>query len=86
MVFANEKVKRPPGRPRTGMKPTVAVRLSPDLLAHVDQMAADTGKKRSDVIRDIVGEAFAGRAIGAAKLGLKPPRSRPAKGGSKREG
>jgi hypothetical protein len=57
-IFANEKPKRPPGRPRTGMNPTVAVRLPPDVLAHVDRAANDSGKKRSDVIRDLVTAAF----------------------------
>jgi metal-responsive CopG/Arc/MetJ family transcriptional regulator len=40
------------------MNPTVAVRLPPEVLAQVDRVAKDSGKKRSDIIRDLVTGAF----------------------------
>jgi metal-responsive CopG/Arc/MetJ family transcriptional regulator len=40
------------------MNPTVAVRLPPEVLAQVDRAAKDSGKKRSDIIRDLITDAF----------------------------
>src|SRR5262245_11539846 len=54
-----------------GVDPAVAVRLPPGVLAQVDQLAAAGGMKRSDVIRELVGEAIAGRMIEYGKAARK---------------
>jgi predicted DNA binding CopG/RHH family protein len=63
--------KRGKGRPRTvsdnDTAPAVAVRLPKHLLTQVDTWAAEEGMKRSDVIREMVAYAIAGRIIDGEK-------------------
>jgi hypothetical protein len=61
-TFVNETVRKKMGRPRSvsenGLAPAVAVRLPPVVLAEIDRIAAASGMKRSDVIRDLVTAAI----------------------------
>lgn len=59
------------GRPRTvggdRQAPAISVRLRPFLMDHVERWAADGGKSRSDVARELIEEAVAGRLLAAEK-------------------
>jgi Arc/MetJ-type ribon-helix-helix transcriptional regulator len=81
--IVNESAKKKMGRPRSvsenGLAPAVAVRLPLEILAEIDRMAANSGKKRSDVIRELVTAAVepasASKPTKAAKASA-PRRSR----------
>lgn len=77
--IVNKKAEKKIGRPRSvsddDPAPAVAVRLPPGIAAHVDRLAADSGKKRSEVIRDLVAEAIAGRAEDGMKSTKRKPKT-----------
>lgn len=78
-TIVNESAKRKMGRPRSvsgnGLASAVAVRLPPEILAEIDRMAAAGGKKRSDVIRELVTAAVEAAARPAART--IPPKAKP---------
>jgi hypothetical protein len=47
MKSTDKTVKRPPGRPRTGIQPPLSTRVSKEVLDRVDQWATDNDCTRS---------------------------------------
>lgn len=54
-----------PGRPEVG--PAIQIRLHPELLAQVDQVASEDRATRAETIRSLLGEALARRSYEAAR-------------------
>jgi len=81
--IAVTKKKRGRGRPPTGIRPHVGLRLYPDLEARLDAWIAEQSEPdlgRPEAIRRILDKALPDLAA------AKPASRRPAKAGSKREG
>jgi hypothetical protein len=64
-TIVDKTVKKQMGRPRSVggdvQAPAISVRLRPDVMAHVERWASSTGRKRSDVARELIEEAIADR-------------------------
>ena len=53
-VIVDENVKRKPGRPATGMDPVLSGRVPKEVIARVDQWAAENGYTRSVAVAKLV--------------------------------
>ena len=64
-TIVDKTPKKKMGRPRSigddAQAPAVSVRLHPNVMAQIERWAINNGKKRSDVVRELVEEAIAGR-------------------------
>ena len=65
------------GRPRTGITPTITIRLPAALISGLDKLAAEQGSNRSDVLREIVENALPQRETAKHPPRMAPLRSEP---------
>jgi hypothetical protein len=63
--IVHDKEKRPRGRPRSisddNEAKAIGVRLRPGIHAHIERLAETSGRRKGDIIRELVEEALAGR-------------------------
>lgn len=70
-TIAHEKPEKKLGRPRTVSDneeaPALGVRFRPGTYAQIERLAEASGKRKGDIVRDLVDEALAGRITDGMK-------------------